>query len=271
MQEFSLCADDAVAVVQTYIAHVCMKAFEFHVGIGNVSLRCCDNLFLATYTLLKSHQAVKKHNIPMSQRQHRKLTPDCGKSHQGRRNTMAQPVSSAVGAFEFCFKKNRKAAAASRTVMFLKGTSQYNKVLGNKSHGQGYVILEPYIAPPSQTLFGTAMYSLKFLAMQVRYKSCSMSFGKAKIWGYGGPLFVAAKSMGGATCIEAVDSSQEVWSPIRPAGTNWNKTFHSSQPESTLPLSAGVSRPYLPPAPNTATETLILFFFSRERPSEGFF
>ena len=91
--------------------------------------------------------------------------------------------------------------------MFLKGTSQYNKLLGNKSHGQGYVILEPCIAPPSQTLFGTAMYSLKFLAMQVRYKSCSKSFGKAKIWGYGGPLFVAAKSMGGATCIEAVDSS----------------------------------------------------------------
>ena len=147
--------------------------------------------------------------------------------------------------------------------MFLKGTSQYNKVLGNKSHGQGYVILEPCIAPPSQTLFGTAMYSLKFLAMQVRYKSCSKSFGKAMIWGYGGPLFVAAKSMGGATCIEAVDSSQEVWYPIRPAGANGNKTFHSSQPENTFPLSAGVSRPYLPPAPNTATESLILFFFPR--------
>ena len=147
--------------------------------------------------------------------------------------------------------------------MFLKGTSQYNKLLGNKSHGQGYVILEPCIAPPSQTLFGTAMYSLKFLAMQVRYKSCSMSFGKAKIWGYGGPLFVAAKSMGGATCIDAVHSSQEVWYPIRPASANWNKTFHSSQPENTFPLSAGVSRPYLPPAPNTATETLILFFFPR--------
>ena len=199
----------------------------------------------------------------MSQRQHRKLAPDCGKSCQGRRNTMAQPVSSAVGAFEFLLQKKHKAAAAWRTVMFLKGTSQYNKLLGNKSHGQGYVILEPCIAPPSQTLFGTAMYSLKFLAMQVRYKSCSMSFGKAKIWGYGGPLFVAAKSMGGATCIEAVDSSQEVWYPIRPAGTNWNKTFHSSQPESTLPLSAGVSRPYLPPAPNTVTEALILSFFPK--------
>ena len=110
MQEFSLCADDAVAVVQTYIAHICMKAFEFHVGIGNVSLRCCDNLFLATYTLLKSDQAVKKHNIPMSQRQHRKLTPDCGKSHQGRRNTMAQPVYLQLELLSFCFKKKSKSS-----------------------------------------------------------------------------------------------------------------------------------------------------------------
>ena len=32
--------------------------------------------------------------------------------------------------------------------------------------------------------------------------------------------------------------------------------FHSNQPE-TFPLSAGVSRPYLPSAPNKATETVI--------------
>ena len=35
--------------------------------------------------------------------------------------------------------------------------------------------------------------------------------------------------------------------------------FHSNQPE-TIPLCAGVSRPYLPPAPNKATETVIFFF-----------
>ena len=35
--------------------------------------------------------------------------------------------------------------------------------------------------------------------------------------------------------------------------------FHSNQPEA-FPLSAGVSRPYLPPAPNKATETVIFFF-----------
>ena len=35
--------------------------------------------------------------------------------------------------------------------------------------------------------------------------------------------------------------------------------FHSNQPE-TFPLSAGVSRPYLPSAPNKATETVIFCF-----------
>ena len=168
----------------------------------------------------------------------------------------------------FCFKKNRKAAAAWRTVMFLKGTSQYNKLLGNKSHGQGYVILEPCIAPPSQTLFGTAMYSLKFLAMQVRYKSCSMSFGKAKIWGYGGPLLVAAKSMGGATCIDAVRSSQEVWYPIRLASTSWNKAF--------IPVSQRTRSLFLLVSPaNTSRQrqnkATAILSFSRERPSKGFF
>ena len=37
----------------------------------------------------------------------------------------------------------------------------------------------------------------------------------------------------------------------------------ASHAENTFPLSAGVSRPYLPPAPNTATETLVLSFFPR--------
>ena len=35
--------------------------------------------------------------------------------------------------------------------------------------------------------------------------------------------------------------------------------FHSNQPQ-TFPLSAGVSRPYLPSAPNKATETVIFCF-----------
>ena len=35
--------------------------------------------------------------------------------------------------------------------------------------------------------------------------------------------------------------------------------FQSNQPE-TFPLSAGVSRPYLPSAPNKATETVIFCF-----------
>ena len=47
--------------------------------------------------------------------------------------------------------------------------------------------------------------------------------------------------------------------------------FHSNQPE-TFPLSAGVSRPYLPSAPNKATETVIFCFgkmFARAAASAG--
>ena len=39
--------------------------------------------------------------------------------------------------------------------------------------------------------------------------------------------------------------------------------FHSNQPE-TFPLSAGVSRPYLPSAPNKATE-IVIFCFGRSK------
>ena len=47
--------------------------------------------------------------------------------------------------------------------------------------------------------------------------------------------------------------------------------FHSNQPE-TFPLSAGVSRPYLPSAPNNATETVIFCFgkmFARAAAAAG--
>ena len=47
--------------------------------------------------------------------------------------------------------------------------------------------------------------------------------------------------------------------------------FQSNQPE-TFPLSAGVSRPYLPSAPNKATETVIFCFgklFARAAAAAG--
>ena len=46
--------------------------------------------------VLKSHQAEKNQVIPMSQQRYRKVTSGSGKSHQGRRITMAQPVSSVM-------------------------------------------------------------------------------------------------------------------------------------------------------------------------------
>ena len=52
-----------------------------------------------TNTVLKSlsHQAGESHNVPISQRRYRKITSGSGKLHQGRRNTIAQPVSPVIG------------------------------------------------------------------------------------------------------------------------------------------------------------------------------
>ena len=60
-------------------------------------------------------------------------------------------------------------------------------------------------------------------------------------------------------CIKVVDSSQEVCYPIHPAITSCSnlKPFFNQPETYTFPLSAGVSRPYLPPAPNKATETVV--------------
>ena len=114
---------------------------------------------------------------------------------------------------------------------------------------------KPFLVQPQTSCSANGLYSSK-------------SFGEAWIWGYRGPLLAAAKSMAAAMCIEVVDSSQEVWYPIRLANTSWNKTVHSSQPKIAFTLSAGVSRPYLPSAPNKAT---VILSCSRERPNKGFF
>ena len=53
-------------------------------------------MLVRTDTVLKSHQAEKSHIIPLAQRRYGKVTSGSGKSHQGRRNTMAQPVSSVI-------------------------------------------------------------------------------------------------------------------------------------------------------------------------------
>ena len=50
-----------------------------------------------TSAVLKSHQGGKSHIVPMARRRYRKVTSGSGKSHQGRRITMTQPVSSIIG------------------------------------------------------------------------------------------------------------------------------------------------------------------------------
>ena len=150
--------------------------------------------------------------------------------------------------------------------MILKSTSQYKQLLGNKSYGQGYGILEPCIVPLSKNPY---WYSLKFLAIQMGYIAVASPVARHRYGDIGAHCLSQPKSMAGAMCIQVVDSSQEVWYPIRPASTSWNKNFHSSQPKNTFPLSAGVSRPYLPPAANKATETLILSVFPESGRAKG--
>ena len=123
--------------------------------------------------------------------------------------------------------------------MILKSTSQYKQLLGNKSYGQGYGILEPCIAPPSENPYWC---SLKFLAIQLGYIVVASPLARHRYGDIGAHCLSQPKSMAGAMCIQVVDSSQEVWYPIRPASTSWNKSFRSSQPKNTFPLSAGVSR-----------------------------
>ena len=41
-------------------------------------------------------------------------------------------------------------------------------------------------------------------------------------------MFSATKSMANTTYINIADNSQEIYCPIHPADTNWNKTFHPS-------------------------------------------
>ena len=149
----------------------------------------------------------------------RKRPPDCGTSHQGRRNTMAQPVSPAVGAFEFMLHTNTKQFQHGAQWCSWRAKVISTNCLVTNLNLQWYVGIgalhrvfqaEPYLVP-------MPLYSLKFLAMQcVTDKSCSKSFGKAKIWGYGGPLFVADKSMGDEPHVSRLmDITQEVSYPIR--------------------------------------------------------
>ena len=142
--------------------HACIKACVFYVGIGiNVCVAATICYWLLTpYLVHWSNQAGKN------------TIPPC---HSGNADKLRQFVESHISEEEtpwhslyfncsrsFCLQ----VAAAWRTVMILKSTSQYKQLLGNKSYGQGYGILEPCIVPLSKNPY---WYSLKFLAIQMGY------------------------------------------------------------------------------------------------------
>ena len=158
----------------------------------------------------------------MARRRYRKVTSGSGKSHQGRRITMAQPVSSIIGDLV----KGSRSIAHSDDFEGHKIIQTNSRQLN--SIGFEYIVLMSCVVWPNQTPIGTAS---KFL--QCTWVSCSQSYWQGcdlgwydyiRIWG---PLVSATKSMAGTMCINFVDSSQEVCCPIHPAITSWNKTFHS--------------------------------------------
>ena len=127
------------------------------------------------------------------------------------------------------------------------------------------------VAWSNQTPIGTASNFL-----QCKWVSCSKSYWQGCDLGWykhmGAPCFpqpnlwlARCASMLWAAC----EMAQMVSTATQPRYAT--AVFHSNQPE-TFPLSAGVSRPYLPSAPNKATETVIFCFgkmFARAAAAPG--
>ena len=128
MQQFSLFADVAVAVVQTYSAHACIQACAFDVGICMhlqcyFFWRCCDNFLVAFigYMLtpcLKSHRAGKTTTSPCH-------SGDAEKSHQFVESHISKKKHNGTACLSCCWSFCSQVADALRTVMSLKGKSQH--------------------------------------------------------------------------------------------------------------------------------------------------
>ena len=101
----------------------------------------------------------------MARRRYRKVTSGSGKSHQGRRNTMAQPVSSIIGDL---VKSSRSIAHSDDFEGFkLIQTNSRQLILLDLN----IIILMSCVAWPNQTPIGAASNFL-----QRKWVSCSKSY-----------------------------------------------------------------------------------------------
>ena len=225
----------------------------------------------------------------MVRRRYGEVISGSGKSHQGRRITMKQPVSSIL----------RDLVKSSRGIAHSDDFEGHKLIQTNFRQlillDLSYIILVSCVAWPNQTRIGTASNFL-----QCKWVSCNKSYWQSYDLGWykdmGGPGFpqpnlwlalcasmswtalkkfvalsaqplrvgtklhsIAGRKRGkfcrcsvcAVCCVCSVSAAKQ---PRYPTAM-----LHSNQPE-TFPLSAGASRPYLPPAPNKATETVIFFF-----------
>ena len=138
----------------------------------------------------------------------RRYTSGSGKSHQGRRITMAQPLSSII----------RDLVKSSRSIAHSNDFEGHKLIQTNSRQLFLLDLKILYWCPASRD-------HIKPLLVQPQI-SCNANglavanpIGRAMILLAGlflGPLFSAAKSMAGAMCIKVVDSSQKVCCPIHP-------------------------------------------------------
>ena len=258
----------------------------------------------------------------MARRRYRKITSGSGKSHQGRRITMAQPVSSILGDV---VKSSRSIAHSDDFEGHKLLQTNSRQLILLDLHILYWDILMSCVAWPNQTPIGTASNFL-----QCKWVSCSKSYWQGYDLGWykdmGAPCFpqpnlwLARCAAMSWTALKkfVVLSTQELHGikPFHCGRIAWqvlsvlrlrcllclfrlapscrlrrlarwcemaqmvstatqpryaSTMFHSNQPE-TFPLSAGVSRPCLPSAPNKATESVIFCFgkmFARAAAAAG--
>ena len=184
---------------------------------------------------------------------------------------MAQPVSSAVGVLSFCYKKTQSSRSMAHSDVLEGHKSIQQSSWQQISWTKGYVILEPCIAHQAKPFLVQPCTASNFWQCKCAIKVAACPLARQRYGDMGARclsqpnLWVVPRASMPWTALKkfGILSAQRARIGIKPF-------IPASHAENTFPLSAGVSRPYLPPAPNTATETLILFF-SREGPSEGFF
>ena len=246
----------------------------------------------------------------MARRRYGEVTSGSGKSHQGRRITMAQPVSSILGdvvkssrsiAHSDDFEGHKLIQTNSRQLILLDLNILYWRPASRdhikpllvqpqiscnasglavanpcKSYWQGYDLGwykdTPCFPQPNLWLARCASMSWTALKKFVVLSTQELRTGKKPSFHCGRKawqvlsvlrlrrllcLFRLAPSCRLRRLARWCEMAEMVSTATQPRYAT--AMFQSNQPE-TFPLSAGVSRPYLPSAPNKATETVIFCF-----------